>query len=462
VGAPAGGEAQNPADATRPTQREVDPKIWRGGLRRGTKIQLILFVVVTLLGVSYVSAEYVGLAKYVTGDDGCTVRADFPDSGGIFTNAEVTFRGVTVGQVGSLHLIPGGTRVDLKLSSCSDPAIPADARAVVADRSVVGEQYVDLQPAPGTGQDAGRYLRAGDAVGSLATNRIPTATQTLLVDLDRLFRSVPLQALRTTIDELGKSVAGRGDDLGRLLDATDQFIAAASASDNVAATIDLIDRSSSVLQTQLDQRQPLAIWTHSLNLLSGQLKKSDPDIRHLLSRGPGDVATVSAFVKNNRTDLGVTLANLATVGDLLVRHLPGIEEIFELYPALAAGGPTTVHDNVAWLGLVLQSKPDPQNCGDPDHGGEGYNGTDIRSPFEIGPEAPNVSVHCTAPATGPNGKQVRGSAHVPGGDPISLSGGGYAYPRTVTKNLLRVGHALPTTETLGDGSWVALVTDSLH
>jgi phospholipid/cholesterol/gamma-HCH transport system substrate-binding protein len=296
----------------------------------------------------------------------------------------------------------------------------------------------------------------------LATNRIPTATQTLLVDLDRLFRSVPLQALRTTIDELGKSVAGRGDDLGRLLDATDQFIAAASASDNVAATIDLIDRSSSVLQTQLDQRQPLAIWTHSLNLLSGQLKKSDPDIRHLLARGPGDVATVSAFVKNNRTDLGVTLANLATVGDLLVRHLPGIEEIFELYPMLAANGPTTVHDHVAWLGLVLQAKPDPQDCGDPDHNGEGYNGTVRRPPFDVASMPPNVAAHCTAPATGPNGKQVRGSAHVPGGDPISLSGGGYAYPRTVTKNLLRVGHALPTTETLGDGSWVALVTDSLH
>jgi hypothetical protein len=51
---------------------------------------------------------------------------------------------------------------------------------------------------------------------------------------------------------------------------------------------------------------------------------------------------------------------------------------------------------------------------------------------------------------------------VPGGDPISVSGGGYAYPRTVTKNLLRVGSSLPTTTALGDGSWVSLVTDSLH
>ena len=430
-------------------------------LRRSVKVQLILFVVITLLGVSYVAAKYVGLSKWVTGNQ-CTVHADFPDSGGIFTNAEVTFRGVTVGQVGSLHLIKGGTRVDLKLDSCSDPSIPADSIATVDDRSVVGEQYVDIQPPAGTKPDQGPYLQKNGAVGTMATNNIPTATQTLLVDLDRLFRSVPLNKLRTTINELGNSFAGRGGDLGRLLDATDQFIAAASKSENVSATIDLIDQSTSVLQTQLDQREPLTVWTHNLNLLSQQLKASDPDFRHLLDTGPSDVTTVTDFVKNNQTDIGVTLANLATVGDLLVRHLPGIEEIFELYPALAAGGPTTVHDRVGWLGLVLQVKPDPQDCGDPEKGREGYFGTNIRNPFQIAPEAPNTTVHCTAPNTGPDAKSVRGSAHVPGGDPLSFTGGGYVYPRTVTKNMLRVGTALPTTETLGDGSWVSLVTDSLH
>jgi phospholipid/cholesterol/gamma-HCH transport system substrate-binding protein len=462
VGEPADDEAQGPADAAPTSKREVDPRITRGGIKPGTKVKLILFVVITLLGVSYVSAKYVGLAKYVTGDKSCTVTADFPDSGGIFTNAEVTYRGVTVGQVGTLHLIKGGTQVDLKLDNCSDPSIPADSTATVADRSVVGEQYVDIVPRAGTKDGQGPYLQAKAAVGSMATNNVPTATQTLLIHLDQLFRSVPLDDLRTTIDELDQSVAGRGDDLGRLLDATDQFINAASTSENVSATIQLIDRSTSVLQTQLDQREPLQVWTHSLNLLSQQLKSSDADFRHLLNTGPGDIATVTDFIKNNRTDLGVTLANLATVGDLLVRHLDGIEQILEVYPAFAASGPTSVHDRTGWLGLVLQVKPDPQDCGDPDHGGEGYGGTVRRLPFNVAPEPPNVAAHCTAPNTGANGKDVRGSAHVPGGDPISVSGGGYAYPRTVTKNMLRLGSALPTTATLGDGSWVALVTDSLH
>ncbi|MDT4940102.1 MAG: phospholipid/cholesterol/gamma-HCH transport system substrate-binding protein, partial [Pseudonocardiales bacterium] len=427
MSAPDGDKAQSAAPSTGP-KREVDPRITRGGLKPSTKFKLILFVVITLLGVSFVAAKYVGLAKYVTGDDSCTVTADFPDSGGIFTNAEVSYRGVTVGQVGTLHLIKGGTRVDLKLDNCSDPDIPKSSIATVADRSVVGEQYVDISPPPGTKGDGAPFLQSGDGVGSITTNRIPTATQTLLIDLDRLFRSVPLDALRTTIDELGQSVAGRGDDLGRLLDATDAFIGAASRSDNVNATIQLIDQSTSVLQTQLDQREPLQIWTHNLNLLSQQLRTSDPDFRHLLNTGPGDIATVTDFVKNNQTDLGVTLANLATVGDLLVRHLDGIEQIFELYPLIAANGPTTLHDRVGWLGFVLQAIPDPQDCGDPDHGGQGYGGTVRRPPANVDPMAPNVGAHCTAPNTGPHATSVRGSAHVPGGDPISVSGGGYVYP----------------------------------
>lgn len=131
--------------AARGARREVDASITRGGVKRGTKVKLILFVVITLLGISYVSAKYVGLTKWIT-NDGCTVKADFPDSGGIFSNAEVTYRGVTVGQVGTLHLIKGGTRVDLELNNCTSPAIPSDVAATVADRSVVGEQYVDLAP----------------------------------------------------------------------------------------------------------------------------------------------------------------------------------------------------------------------------------------------------------------------------------------------------------------------------
>lgn len=435
-------------------------------LRRSTKIQLILFVVITLVGISYVSAEYVGLTKNLFGSTGCNISADFPDSGGIFTNAEVTYRGVTVGKVGALHLRKNGIRVDLVLDDCQNNKIPASTSATVADRSVVGEQYVNLEP---PNYDA-PYVKTGTII-PMSRNSLPTATEKLLVDLDRLVQSIPLNDLQVTVSELGNAFNGRGNDLGSLLDSTNTLLRAAQQ--NLPDTIALINNSATVLSTQLDKQAALQSFTHSLNLISQQLKKSDPDIRRLLTSGPTDLDTVRSFVKDNQTDLGVTLANLSTIGEITVRHLDGIDEVLGLYPALAAGGPSALRPdpmrpghNIGALGLVLAPPKlgvnpdlgnDPPDCGDPKKAREGYNGTK-RLPSELSPVPPNVAARCTAPVS--SGTNIRGSANIPGGDPISASGGGVAYPRIITDNTV-IGTSLKTTK-LGDGSWLALLTDGLH
>jgi phospholipid/cholesterol/gamma-HCH transport system substrate-binding protein len=431
-------------------------------LRRSTKVQLILFVVITLLGISYVSAEYIGLTKVIF-NNGCTVHADFKDSGGIFSNAEVTYRGVTVGKVGALRLISSpdaakrGVRVDLDLDDCGSPKIPATSAAVIANRSVVGEQYVDLRPP----NDKGPYL-GNNSVIQMKDTGLPTPTEQLLIDLDSFVKSVGLNNLRTTVSELDNALAGRGDDISNLLDASDQLLNSSLEPQNVAATLDLINTSSTVLSTQLDEQQPLQSWAHSLNLLSQQLKASDPDIRHLFDTGPTDLATISKFIQDNRTDLGVTLANLETVGNVIVSHLDGVEEILELYPALAAGGPTALHDRQGALGLYTGTVP--KDCGDPKKDQEGYVGTVRRHPEKLYPIAPNVGARCTAPIS--SGTNIRGSAHVPGGDPISLSGGGIAYPRVITDNIkrapLQVGTSLMEPSKLGDASWLGMLTDAVR
>lgn len=435
-------------------------------LRRSTKVQLILFVIITLVGVSYVSAEYVGLFKGI-GSDQCTISADFPDSGGIFTNAEVTYRGVTVGKVGQLQLLDKGVRVDLNISDCKNPKIPTSTTAVVADRSVIGEQYVNLVPP----NDSGPYMHGGEVI-AMDRTAVPTATQVLLTNLDRLVNSVDIPALQTTVSELGQAFNGRGEALGSLLDSTNNLLQAAQQ--NLPQTIALIEQSATVLQTQLDEAQPMQSFTHSLNLLSAQLKASDGDIRTLLDNGPAELNVIGNFIKDNQTDLGITLANLATTGDLLVRHINGIEEVFELYPALAAGGPTVLATDpgVGRLGFVSspQYATDPPQCTNPAFSSlipgtatfpGSYVGTVRRQPNDLSPQAPNVAAVCTAPLS--SGSNVRGSAHVPGGDPVSASGGGYAYPRVTTANTVRVsGNSLYGAAALGDRSWLAILTNSLN
>lgn len=421
-------------------------------LRRTVKIQLILFVLITLAGVSYVSVEYVGLFRGI-GGDACTISADFPQSGGIFTNAEVTYRGVTIGRVGQLRLIDNGVNVELDLDDCDSPKIPVDSAAAVSDRSVIGEQYVNIIPP----DDKGPYMHGGEVI-KLGHTTVPVAPQDLLANIDDLVNSVDLPALRTTISELGQAFDNRGQDLGSLLDSTNALLT--SAQRNLPATIGLIDSAATVLQTQLDEKQPLASFTHSLDLLSQQLRASDGDIRNLLDRAPADLKVVSDFVQDNRTDLGAVLANLATTGETLVRHIDGLTQILELYPALAAGGQSALTaDGLGRLGFVLQAQMDPPDCGDPKQGGQGYGGTEHRPPGDIAPKAPNVAAHCTAPPS--SGVNVRGSANVPGGDPISATGGSVAYPRATTENTVRVGDLSGPATILGDRSWIAILTTAL-
>src|SRR4029078_5123801 len=94
-----------------------------------------------LLVLASVGVRYVGGGERWFGGT-YVVRAEFAEAGGIFTNAAVTYRGVPVGRVGPITLHGDGVLVELRLDG--QVRVPADVRAVVADRSAVGEQYVDL------------------------------------------------------------------------------------------------------------------------------------------------------------------------------------------------------------------------------------------------------------------------------------------------------------------------------
>ena len=79
-------------------------------ITRRTKIQLLIFVVITLIGVSFVGARYARLDRLVV-DDSYTVVAHFADSGGIFAGGEVTYRGVGWARSSTLELTDDGVDV---------------------------------------------------------------------------------------------------------------------------------------------------------------------------------------------------------------------------------------------------------------------------------------------------------------------------------------------------------------
>ena len=83
-------------------------------ITKRTKVQLVIFALITMIGVSFVGARYAQLDRLVF-DQSYRVVAHFSESGGIFTGAEVAYRGVTVGKVSDLKLTDEGVDVVLNI-----------------------------------------------------------------------------------------------------------------------------------------------------------------------------------------------------------------------------------------------------------------------------------------------------------------------------------------------------------
>jgi len=362
-------------------------------LGRRIRIQVTIFVLMALLGVSYVSVHYVGLQR-LWGGNGYTVKLDLSDAGGIFTNAEVTYRGVTVGRVGGMRLTASGIQVDLNLTR---KHIPADLKAAVADRSAIGEQYVDLRPNSTTGP----YLEDGSVIDQHDTT-LPPPVDDLLYTADQFAKSVPIPALQTVVNELTTAFNGSGQKLQVLLDTSSDFFKAAQQ--NFPDASALIDNAKTVLTTQQNSSEDITKFSQNLAVIGAQLKASDGDIRRVISAAPGAAEQFTGLFEDVGSTLSVLLTNLLTTSQVFLGNVDGLRELFVKLPEVVSVGTSVVTTkglNVALVPTFFNPLP----CT------AGYQGTTLRRGTAVTPSPPlNTSASCAQP---PAGGELRGSRYAP-------------------------------------------------
>jgi phospholipid/cholesterol/gamma-HCH transport system substrate-binding protein len=368
-------------------------------IARSTKLQLLVFAIVAALGMSFTGLHYANLGRFLPGyDPGYLVSADFRDSGGVFVGSQVTDRGVAVGTVEKLSLLKNGVRVTMRLKPGSRVAAPA--KAAVGNRSAIGEQYVDLLPQ----SDGDTLLKGGDVIPMTATS-IPIQPTQLVVNLDRLVRSVDLADVAVVLDELAKGFDGSGEDLQRLIDAGDRLTRAAT--EHLPQTLDLIRDSGPVLQTQREVASAFRSYNADLAQLSAQLRASDPDFRKLFRTGTDAARTTTGFLEDTRQTLPVLLGNLAFVAQVQKVRIPALRQILVLYPNVVAGGFTvTPGDGTAHFGFVTTQQPGVCPMTDP-----GYATTKQRDPSDTRPRLSNFNAYCSSQQ--PDTIDVRGARHAP-------------------------------------------------
>ncbi len=294
---------------------------------RLTRLQLMIFGIVTVLTVGAISTFYLHLPAAV-GIGVYHVKADFEAGGGLYQNANVTYRGVTVGRVDSVGLSPDGVVANMRLNS--NTAIPENVIATVKSVSAVGEQYVDLVPPE---DPSSNRLRNGSTISQQNT-RVGQDIAGLLHEADTLVSSVSNSRLQDLLRESFKAFNGSGPELARLIQSSRLLIDEANA--NYGETTQLIDQAGPFLEAQMRSGDDIRSLAEGLARFTGEVAGADAQLRTTLKTVPGATSEANTAFSGIRPSFPVLAANLANFGRIGVIYSKSIEQALVIFPALMA------------------------------------------------------------------------------------------------------------------------------
>ncbi|MGV9680451.1 MCE family protein [Nocardia sp. NPDC003482] len=324
-------------------------------LTRFVRSQLIIFAVLTLVGLLVMSASYIHLpAMFGIGRYQVTVKLEA--TGGLYPTANVAYRGTNIGKVDDVRLTPEG--VDAKLSIDSKYKVPADVDAYVKSVSAIGEQYVDLVPAQ---SPHGGNLADG-AVIPVERTKLPQDVGAMLDQADRLLSTVADTQLRQVIDDAFIAFNGAGPDLQKFIDSASLLIQEAKA--NTEPTKDLLAKLGPLLDTQNRSDAAIRSWTQDLATLTDQLRQHDPSLRELIERTPSAAQKVTSTFQDLRPTLPLLLSNLVSVGQVGVTYHAALEQILVVFPPLIAALLTSARGPIKYGAVVdfALGLNDPPGC----------------------------------------------------------------------------------------------------
>lgn len=294
---------------------------------RLAKIQLSIFVVITVITLSVMAIFYLRLpATFGIGTYG--VSADFVAGGGLYKNANVTYRGVAVGRVESVGLNPNGVTAHMRLNSGT--AIPSNVTATVRSVSAIGEQYIDLVPPE---NPSSTKLRNGFRIQRQNT-RIGQDVADLLRQAETLLGSLGDTRLRELLHEAFIATNGAGPELARLIESARLLVDEANA--NYPQVSQLIDQAGPFLQAQIRAGGDIKSLADGLARFTWQLRAADPRLRDTLADAPDAIDEANTAFSGIRPSFPALAASLANLGRVGVIYHKSIEQLLVVFPALFA------------------------------------------------------------------------------------------------------------------------------
>ena len=316
------------------------------------RMQLVIFSIVTIISIIAMAVFYIRIPE-MFGIGSYRVQMSMPATGGLYQNANVSFRGVNVGKVDAVRLTPEGVVADLTIDSGT--VIPANSAAAVRSVSAIGEQFVEFTPPERPSSD-----RLGDG-STVRTDDVPVEISSMLDQATALLDDVGDTKLRSVMDEAFQAFNGNAAELQRLMDSMVLFVGAVH--DNVDTTIDLVRQAGPILATQNRTADQIRSWTADLTRVTDQLRASRPDISDILAKGPGVARQAQDMFGDMSESFPLAVSNLRVAARTQALYLPNLRQTIVLYPRVLSALITAINSgsnrhgpNVSF-GLGFQDPP---------------------------------------------------------------------------------------------------------
>ena len=172
--------------------------------------------------VAFLVAVALGVFVIVRGGeeaDAYKVRAIFDNAGFVIPGEDVKVAGVKVGKIDSLDVTPDfKAAVVLRIDDPAYQDFRRDASCIVRPQSLIGEKFVECEPTQkrAVGTEPPPALRRIDRGPGEGQYLLPVQNTEQSVDLDLINNTLRLpyrERLSLILNELGATVAGRGEDV---------------------------------------------------------------------------------------------------------------------------------------------------------------------------------------------------------------------------------------------------------
>ncbi|NLG47796.1 MCE family protein [Gordonia sp. (in: high G+C Gram-positive bacteria)] len=226
-----------------------------------------------------------------------TLRTDNAGNS-LVQNADVKANGVIVGNVRQVNVAPGGkVSVELNITPDEMKNLPVGTTARVLPKTLFGERYVALQiPEKSTGGSLhdGAVIKT-DQKGNAAE------VEDLFDALLPVIEAIPPQDLNVTLSAISQAIAGKGKEIGQIIDRLDTIFKRVNAkSDDLEGTIQGLATFS---QTYAEAVPDIIDSLDNLRITGNTFVEREGDFRSTIQTLGVAATDTTKFLKRNKKDM---------------------------------------------------------------------------------------------------------------------------------------------------------------